>query len=77
MNLSIHQLEVQYLHDYAAVSSSIGLTPNPVINFSGVIGTNVVTLGTEVSFDTKSGNFTKCNAGVSYSNTDLIASFTL
>ncbi|EEF45012.1 mitochondrial outer membrane protein porin of 34 kDa [Ricinus communis] len=71
------KLEIQYLHDYAAVSSSVGLAPNPTVNFSGVIGTNVVSLGTELSFDTKSGNFTKCNAGFSYSNADLIASLTL
>nr|UQE91593.1 voltage-dependent anion channel 2 [Manihot esculenta] len=71
------KVEIQYLHDYAAVSSSIGLTPNPIVNFSGVIGTNVASLGTELSFDTKTGNFTKCNAGVSYSNAELIASLNL
>ncbi|KDP45473.1 hypothetical protein JCGZ_09722 [Jatropha curcas] len=71
------KLEVQYLHDYAAVSSSIGLTPNPIVNFSGVIGSNAVSLGTDLSFDTKSGNFTKCNAGLSYSNADLVAALTL
>lgn len=69
--------EVQYLHDYAAVSSSIGLTPNPIVNFSGVIGSKAVSLGTDLSFDTKTGNFIKCNAGLSYSNADLIASLTL
>ncbi|KAF2316237.1 hypothetical protein GH714_041578 [Hevea brasiliensis] len=71
------KVEIQYLHDYAAVSSSIGLTPNPIVNFSGVIGTNVASLGTDLSFDTQTGNFTKCNAGLSYSNADLIASLTL
>ncbi|KAI8533868.1 hypothetical protein RHMOL_Rhmol10G0042800 [Rhododendron molle] len=57
------KLELQYFHDYAGVSSSVGLTANPIVNFSGVVGTNVVALGTDVSFDTKEGNFTKCNAG--------------
>ncbi|XAR71227.1 hypothetical protein NMG60_11028395 [Bertholletia excelsa] len=71
------KLEVQYLHDYAGISTSIGLTANPIVNFSGVVGTNVVALGTDVSFDTKTGNFTKCNAGFSFSNADLIASLTL
>ncbi|KAF2316238.1 hypothetical protein GH714_041579 [Hevea brasiliensis] len=49
----------------------------PIVNFSGVIGTNVASLGTDLSFDTQTGNFTKCNAGLSYSNADLIASLTL
>ncbi|KAM7506689.1 hypothetical protein LguiA_017142 [Lonicera macranthoides] len=71
------KLEVQYLHDYAGISSSIGLTANPIVNFSGVVGTNVVSLGTDVSFDTKTGNFTKCNAGLSFANADLIGSLTL
>lgn len=71
------QLELQYLHDYAGLSSSVGLTANPIVNFSGVIGTNAVALGTDLSFDTKTGNFTKCNAGLSFSNADLIASLIL
>ncbi|KAF5741623.1 Voltage dependent anion channel 1 [Tripterygium wilfordii] len=71
------KVELQYRHDYVGISSSIGLTANPVVNFSGVIGTNVVGLGTDLSFDTKTGNFTKCNTGLSFSNEDLIASLTL
>ncbi|KAJ9683611.1 hypothetical protein PVL29_019257 [Vitis rotundifolia] len=71
------KVELQYLHDYAGISTSIGLTANPIVNFSGTIGTNVVALGTDLSFDTKSGNFTKCNAGVSFCNADLIASLTV
>lgn len=71
------RLEVQYFHDYAGISTSIGLTANPVVNFSGVLGSNVMALGSDISFDTKTGIFTKCNAGFSFSNTDLIASLTL
>ncbi|OMO79215.1 hypothetical protein CCACVL1_13847 [Corchorus capsularis] len=71
------KMELQYLHDYAGISSSIGLTANPVINLSGVLGTNALALGTDLSFDTKTGNFTKCNAGFSFSNADLIASLAL
>ncbi|XP_028094438.1 mitochondrial outer membrane protein porin of 34 kDa-like [Camellia sinensis] len=71
------KLEVQYLHDYAGISTTIGLTAIPIINFSGVVGTNVVALGTDVSFDSKTGDFTKCNAGLSFTNSDLIASLTL
>ncbi|KAL8233980.1 hypothetical protein R6Q59_020080 [Mikania micrantha] len=71
------KLELQYLHDYAGISTSIGLTANPVVNFSGVVGTNSTAIGTDVSFDTKIGNFTKYNAGISFSNADLIAALTL
>lgn len=71
------KLELQYLHDYAGINSSIGLTANPIVNFSGTLGTNVVAIGTDLSFDSKTGNFTKCNAGLSFSNADLIASLTL
>lgn len=71
------KFEVQYLHDYAGISTSVGLTANPIVNFSGVVGTNVVALGTDVAFDSQTGNFTKCNAGLSVSNADLIASLTL
>lgn len=71
------KVELQYLHDYAGISTSIGLAASPFVNFSGVIGTNLVALGTDISFDTKTGNFTKCNAGLSFSSSDLIASLTL
>nr|KAJ0214040.1 hypothetical protein LSAT_V11C400222840 [Lactuca sativa] len=39
---------------------SVGLTANSVVNFSGVVGTSVGSR-TDVSFDTKTGNFTKYN----------------
>ncbi|XP_071710324.1 mitochondrial outer membrane protein porin of 34 kDa-like [Rutidosis leptorrhynchoides] len=71
------KLELQYLHDYAGICTSIGLTANPIVNFSGVLGTNVTAIGTDVSFDTKTGNFTKYNAGISFTNADLVAALTL
>ncbi|KAJ6370010.1 hypothetical protein OIU76_028305 [Salix suchowensis] len=65
------KVKVQYLHDYAAVSSSVGLTVNPTDNFSGVIGTNVASLGI--------CRLTSSNAmlELSLSKVELIASFTL
>ncbi|XP_061987312.1 mitochondrial outer membrane protein porin of 36 kDa-like [Populus nigra] len=71
------KVELQYQHEYAGISTSLGLTANPIVNFSGVIGSNVVSLGTDLSFDTATGNFTKYNAGLSYTNADLIASLTV
>ncbi|KAF3444753.1 hypothetical protein FNV43_RR14446 [Rhamnella rubrinervis] len=71
------KVELQYLHDYAGISSSVGLTANPIINFSGVLGTNAVSVGADLSFDSKTGTFTKVNGGLNFSNTDLIASLTI
>lgn len=71
------KVELQYLHEYAGISSSIGLTASPIVNFSGVAGNDVVSVGTDLAFDTATGNFTKCNAGLSFTKSDLIASLTL
>ncbi|EYU34113.1 hypothetical protein ABFS82_08G019800 [Erythranthe guttata] len=71
------KLELQYLHDYAGISSSVGLTANPIVNFSGVVGNNLFSVGSDVSYDTKEGALTKCNFGASFTNADLIASLTL
>ncbi|XP_010925058.1 mitochondrial outer membrane protein porin 1 isoform X2 [Elaeis guineensis] len=71
------KVELQYLHDYAGVNTSIGLTANPIVNISSVFGTKAFAVGADVSFDTASGNFTKYNAGLSVTNADLIAALTL
>ncbi|PNX94762.1 mitochondrial outer membrane protein porin [Trifolium pratense] len=69
--------EIQYLHDYAGISASVGLTANPIVNLSGVIGTNVTALGSDLSYDSKTGEVTKFNAGVSFTKDDLVASLIL
>ncbi|KAA3483879.1 mitochondrial outer membrane protein porin of 36 kDa [Gossypium australe] len=71
------KVELQYQHEYAGISTSIGLNANPLVNFSGVVGNNCVSVGTDLSFDTASGNFTKLNAGLNFTHSDLIASLTL
>ncbi|KAE8661414.1 Mitochondrial outer membrane protein porin 1 [Hibiscus syriacus] len=71
------KVELQYQHEYAGISTSIGLTASPLVNFSGVVGNNFVTIGTDLSFDTASGNFTKLNAGLNFTHSDLIASLEL
>ena len=65
------------MHDYLGVSSSIGLNANPVVNLAGVFGNKNVAFGADVALDTASGNFTKYNAGFSFTNADLIASLIL
>ncbi|KAK4281029.1 hypothetical protein QN277_012570 [Acacia crassicarpa] len=71
------KVELQYLHDYAGISTSVGLTANPIVNFSSVVGTNILAIGTDVSYDTKSGDLTKLNAGLSFTKADFIASLTV
>lgn len=71
------QLELQYLHDYAGVSAGMSLTANPVVNLATVVGTNAIAVGADVEFDSVTGNFTKCNAGINVVNDDLIASLTM
>nr|GFA47378.1 mitochondrial outer membrane protein porin of 36 kDa-like [Tanacetum cinerariifolium] len=69
--------ELQYLHENAGISASIGLTAKPIVNFSAVAGNNAVALGADISFDTATGDLTKYNGGLSFTTTDLIASLTL
>ncbi|CAN6839544.1 unnamed protein product [Brassica oleracea] len=71
------KVELQYLHDYAGICTSVGLTASPIVNFSGVVGNNVLALGTDVSFNTQSGGFKHFNAGFSFTKDDLIAALTL
>nr|XP_043608180.1 mitochondrial outer membrane protein porin of 36 kDa-like [Erigeron canadensis] len=70
-------VELQYSHKYAAISTSIGLTAKPIVNFSGVTGNNTVAVGTDVSFDTASGTSNNYNVALSFSNFDFNASLTL
>ncbi|XP_073271588.1 mitochondrial outer membrane protein porin of 36 kDa-like [Primulina huaijiensis] len=71
------KVELRYLHEYAGISTSLGLTAKPLVNFSGVVGNHQAAFGTDISFDTATGNFTKCNAGASFTTPDLIASLIL
>ncbi|KAL6562552.1 hypothetical protein OROGR_003559 [Orobanche gracilis] len=71
------KVELQYLHEYAGISTSLGMTAKPLVNFTGVAGNQKAAFGTDISFDTATGNFTKYNAGVSFTTADLIASLAL
>lgn len=71
------KVELQYWHEYAGISTSLGLTAKPTVNFSGVAGNQKSAFGADVSFDTATGNFTKYNASFSITNSDLIASLAL
>uniref|UniRef100_A0ACD5U0X8 Uncharacterized protein n=1 Tax=Avena sativa TaxID=4498 RepID=A0ACD5U0X8_AVESA len=69
--------ELQYLHAHAGINASVGLNANPLVNFSGVVGTKAIAFGIDAAFDTASGEFTKYSAGLSHTNQDLTASLNL
>lgn len=71
------KVELQYLHDYAGISGNIGLKANPVVNLSGVFGTNALAFGGDISYDTKLRELTKSNVGVSFIKDDLLGALTL
>ncbi|KAH9305057.1 hypothetical protein KI387_009461 [Taxus chinensis] len=71
------KVDLQYLHDHVGLSSSIGLTPTPVVEFSGALGTHEYSLGGELAFDTASGTFTKYTAGVGVSKPEFSAAIIL
>ncbi|WJX19856.1 Voltage-dependent anion-selective channel protein 1 [Trifolium repens] len=69
--------EIQYLHDYTGISTSVGLTANPIVKLSSVIGNNVTALRGDLSYDSKTGEVTKFNAGLTVTKDDLVASLIL
>ncbi|XP_028554227.1 mitochondrial outer membrane porin-like [Dendrobium catenatum] len=71
------KVEVQHLHEIASFTTSIELTANPIINFSGVIGTNKIAVGAHLLLDTTIGELTKYNLALSITNAELIASLHL
>ncbi|KAJ6923501.1 mitochondrial outer membrane protein porin 4 [Populus alba x Populus x berolinensis] len=71
------KLDVQYFHHHAAIESSIGLNPNPLLDFSAAIGSSNLSLGGEVGFDTASSSFIKYNAGIGLNKPDFSAALLL
>ncbi|PIM97332.1 Porin/voltage-dependent anion-selective channel protein [Handroanthus impetiginosus] len=71
------KLDVHYLHHHAAINSSIGLNPSPLLEVAAAIGSKDVAIGGEIAFDTASSSFTKCNAGISFNKPDLSAALVL
>ncbi|CAJ1941874.1 unnamed protein product [Sphenostylis stenocarpa] len=71
------KLDVQYLHPHAAIDSSIGLNPSPLLELSAAIGSKDLSLGAEVGFNTTSASFTKYNAGVAFNKPDFSAALIL
>ncbi|XP_039138700.1 mitochondrial outer membrane protein porin 6 [Dioscorea cayenensis subsp. rotundata] len=71
------KLDVQYLHHHAAITTSIGLTPTPLLELSAAIGNKEVSIGGEIGFDSASACITKYNTGIGYNKQDFSASLIL
>ncbi|KAG1354993.1 Mitochondrial outer membrane protein porin 6 [Cocos nucifera] len=71
------KLDVWYLHDHAAINSSIGLTPTPLLELAAAVGSKELALGVEVGFDSASASFTKYNAGIGFNKHDFSAALIL
>ncbi|PKI50694.1 mitochondrial outer membrane protein porin 4 [Punica granatum] len=71
------KLDVQYLHHRAAIESSIGLNPAPVLELSAALGSKDLSLGGEITLDTASASLTKYNAGIGLSRPDFSAALLL
>ncbi|KAG6686779.1 hypothetical protein I3843_11G038200 [Carya illinoinensis] len=77
------RVELQYLGDYAGITGGLGLKGNPItgykplLNFSGVVGSDFLSLGTDLAFDISTRTLNKINAGLSFNSDFLIASINL
>lgn len=71
------QLEVQYFHDHATLTTSVALNQSPAVDLSVTIGTPSIAFGAEAGYDTTSGCFTKYTAGISVAKPDSCASIIL
>ncbi|KAJ6749146.1 PORIN/VOLTAGE-DEPENDENT ANION-SELECTIVE CHANNEL PROTEIN [Salix purpurea] len=81
-------VEVRFMQNYFGIASGVGVKAyqqgsfkgngyNPIVNFSGVIGRTLFSLGTDISFDISTKTFDQFTAGLSFNGPFLIASLTL
>ncbi|KAL9224587.1 hypothetical protein vseg_000607 [Gypsophila vaccaria] len=71
------KVDIFYRNYHAAVNSSVGLNPSPLLDFNAAIGNEDISLGGEAAFDTASGTFTKYNAGIAFNKPDFSAALIL
>lgn len=71
------QLEVQYFHHHATVTTAITHNQSPGIDLSATIGTTTFALGAEAGYEPSSAKLTKYTAGISVTKPDSCASIVL
>lgn len=68
---------------FAGITGGLGLKGDPItgykphINLSGVVGSDFLSLGTDLAFDISTRTLNKINAGLSFDSDFLIASINL
>lgn len=68
------KLEGKYVTPYAHILTTIGLTPQPLLEASAAVGEKGYFLGAEVAFDTAAGVPTKYNLAAAYTKDDFTGS---
>lgn len=71
------QLEVQYFHYHATLTSAVALTQAPNVDLSATIGTPTFAIGAEAGYETSSSKLTKYTAGITVNKPDSSASIVL
>ncbi|PSS07884.1 Eukaryotic porin/Tom40 protein [Actinidia chinensis var. chinensis] len=69
-------VELQYLREHAGITAGISLSSKPSLNLSGVTGNSFFSIGTDVSYNTSTMSFAKCNAGLSINSAFVVGSLT-
>ena len=71
------------MNNYTGITGCIGLIGDlergyePVVNFSGLIGTDILSLGAKLSYDISTKEFRKMNLGFSFNTPFLVTSMTM
>ncbi|KAJ4826869.1 hypothetical protein Tsubulata_032448 [Turnera subulata] len=82
------KVELRFLQDYIGITSGVGVKAlqqgtfngngyNPVVNFSGVIGSTFFSLGTDIAFNVSGKTFDEVSVGLSFNSDFLVTSLTL
>ncbi|CAK7322871.1 unnamed protein product [Dovyalis caffra] len=82
------KVEVRFTQNYFGIASGVGVKAyqqgsfkgnryNPIVNFSGVIGSTLFSLGTDVTFDISTKTFDQFSAALSFNGPLLINTLTL
>lgn len=71
------QIDLQYFHCHATLTSAVTLNQTPIVDLSATIGTPTFVIGAEAGYEPSSGRLTKYTAGISVNKPDSSASIIL
>ncbi|CAM6026306.1 unnamed protein product [Sphagnum balticum] len=77
-DFSSGKLEFQHSQEYAGITLALGMTPSPIVEITGVLGTEGLVIGGELAIDhTRGISLNKYNAGIGFARPDFNASIIL